>query len=96
VTASTSTGTAQPLVGARLDSVDSHSPAAEGDLEPGDVITAIDSSSVHSNTELRTRLYAEPPGETLEVTFERDGVSMTTSVMLADDDPDAPGDDASS
>jgi len=96
VTASTSNGATPPLIGARLDSIESQSPAADSDLEPGDVITAIDSSSVHSDTELRTRLYAEPPGETLQVTFDRDGVSMTTSVMLADGNPDAPAGAASS
>jgi S1-C subfamily serine protease len=96
VTASTSTAAAVPLVGARLESVVSHSPAAIGDLEPGDVITAIDSSAVHSGIELRTKLYAEPPGETLQVSFDRDGLPMSTSVILADADPDAPRGDTSS
>ena len=40
--------------------------------------------------ELRTRLYADPPGTDLTVTFDRGGATMTTSVVLADPDADAP------
>ena len=57
--------------GARLDSVASYSPAADAGLVPGDVITAIDGSQVHSTAELRSRLYADPPGSSLSVTIQR-------------------------
>lgn len=80
-----------PDAGARLDSIDTDSPAAFGDLAAGDVITAIGGSRVRSSAELETRLYPDRPGTTLQVAFTRAGVPMTTVVVLADPDPDAPG-----
>jgi putative serine protease PepD len=74
--------------GAVLDAVESGSPVA-GVMEPGDVITAIDGDPVHSNAELLTRLYAEAPGTALTIDFQRQGTTMSTSVVLADDDTDA-------
>jgi putative serine protease PepD len=82
--------------GARLDSVAGHSPAADVGLLPGDIITAIDGSRVHSTAELRSRLYAEPPGSSLSLTIQRGSATLTTSVVLADPDTAAPGDDSSS
>ena len=84
-----------PGAGARLDSIDADSPAASGELAAGDVITAIGGSRVRSSAELETRLYPDRPGTTLQVAFTRAGVPMTTVVVLADADPDAPGDQPS-
>ncbi len=81
--------------GARLDSVDSYSPAADAGLVPGDIITAVDGSRVHSAAELQSMLYAEPPGSSLTFTIQRGLAILTTSVVLADPDTDAPGDDSS-
>src|SRR5664280_331869 len=61
----------------------------------GDVIVAIDGYQVHSTAELRTRLYPDPPGTALDVTFQRAGSTLTTSVVLGDNDTDAPGDGSS-
>ena len=38
---------------------------------PGDIITAIDGSRVQSTAELRSRLYADPPGSSLSLTIQR-------------------------
>jgi S1-C subfamily serine protease len=60
-------------------------------LDPGDIITDVDGHQVQSAAELRSRIYADPPGTDLAVTFERGGTTMTTSVILAEPDYDAPG-----
>ena len=88
--ASTSTGG-----GARVDSVDVDSPASIAGLEPGDVITAIDGYPVQSAAELRSRLYPDPPGTDLAVTFERGGTTAEVSVVMADQNGDAPEDGSS-
>jgi S1-C subfamily serine protease len=74
--------------GALLDSIDGGSPAA-GQLAPGDIITGVDGEQVRSNAELQTRLYADPPGTTLNLTFLRAGRTMTASVVLASSDTNA-------
>jgi S1-C subfamily serine protease len=59
-------------------------------MESGDVITAIDGDPVQSSAELLTRLYAEPPGTALTIDFQRQGTTMSASVVLAsDNDTDA-------
>ena len=94
-TATTTANTVTPSVttgaGAQLDSIDADSPASAGELAAGDVITAIDGSRVRSGAELQTRLYPDRPGTKLQVAFTRAGVPMTTVVVLAGPDPDAPG-----
>jgi S1-C subfamily serine protease len=80
------------LMGALVDSVQEDSPAARAGLLPGDVITAINGDPVHSAAELLSRLYPDPPGTELAVSFERSGSPGTISVILIDQDGDAPGD----
>jgi S1-C subfamily serine protease len=77
--------------GARLDSLDSDSPAASSGMLPGDVITAVDSVRVQSTLDLETRLYADAPGTVVQVTYER-GTSgpLTASVTLTGAGADAP------
>jgi putative serine protease PepD len=90
VVASASTGD-----GAEVVAVEAGSPASFAGLEPGDVITGINGDQVHSAAELRSRLYPDPPGTDLAVTFEHDGSSDQASLVLADQDGDAPGDGSS-
>jgi S1-C subfamily serine protease len=77
--------------GARLVAVDDDSPAAYAGLDPGDIITGVDGHQVHSTAELRSRIYADPAGTDLAITFERGGATMTTWVVLAEPDGDDPG-----
>ncbi len=86
-TATTSAGT--PLDGARLDSVDQNSPAAEAGLEAGDVVIGIDGSPVHSKSELAARLYPDPPDTTVRLSVVRDGTTITLPVVLAAGSSDA-------
>jgi len=85
-----STNAAAVPDGATLVSIDAGSPAAGGGLQPGDVITRIDGEVVRSEADLRTRLYADPPGTTLAVDFERGRSGMTTSLVLGQAGGDAP------
>ncbi|HEY4947444.1 MAG TPA: PDZ domain-containing protein, partial [Acidimicrobiales bacterium] len=102
LTATTTSSPASPVApsptpdGALVSSVDSSSPAAIGGLLPGDVIVGIDGHQVHSTAELRTRLYPDPPGTALDVTYQRTGSTLTTSIVLGDVPADAPGDASSS
>jgi S1-C subfamily serine protease len=91
VTTTSSALTSHATGGALLDSIDAGSPAA-GQLTPGDVITGVDGEQVRSNAELQTRLYADPPGTTLDLTIRRAGRTMTTSVVLASSDTDVEAD----
>jgi len=75
--------------GAVLDTVDPAGPAAQAGLRVGDTVVAVDGGAVHSVAELRTRLYAEPPGTAVPVTFVRDGVQATTTAVLTGQDTDA-------
>lgn len=80
--------------GAVIESVVPGSPAAEGGLATGDVITGVDDGAgdvpIRSAAELGTALYADPPETPLQLTY-RDASDevLSTSVMLADDG-DAP------
>ena len=87
-TATTSAGTSPPD-GARLDSIDQNSPAAEAGLQAGDVVVGIDGDPVHSKSELAARLYPEPPGTTVHLSVVRDGTTVTLPVVLAEGSPDA-------
>lgn len=75
--------------GAQLGAIDGDSPAAAAGLMQGDVVIGIDGHRVHSMAELRTRLYSDPPGTALQVTFERAGSTLTTSLQLGNVDADA-------
>jgi putative serine protease PepD len=68
--------------GAMIESVSVGDSAAQGGLERGDLIVAIDGDEVRSVAELDTRLYAQPPGAELLVTFVRDGMTFETTVVL--------------
>ncbi len=76
--------------GAAVDAVVSGSPAAQGGLEDGDVVTAVNGYRVRSSAELRTWLYSTPPGTDVKLTFERNGSLITEIVQVAEPPPDAP------
>jgi S1-C subfamily serine protease len=55
----------------RVESIESGSPAAAADVQPGDIIVAIDGESVESVDELQHRLAEDSIGRTLELTLIR-------------------------
>jgi putative serine protease PepD len=69
--------------GAGLDSVKSGWPAAKAGLRVGDVITAFGGKKTASVDALRFAVDAKKPGDTVIVTFLRDGKSRTVTVTLA-------------
>jgi S1-C subfamily serine protease len=48
----------------------------------GDVITAVDDTAVTSGTDLQTAIDAKRPGDTVTITYTRDGSSTTVEVSL--------------
>jgi putative serine protease PepD len=68
--------------GAVVVDVTKDSPADTAGLQQGDKITAVDSSPVRDPIELAARVRSHQPGDTVTVTFERDGKSQSASVTL--------------
>jgi len=85
-----------PATGAVVGGVWPGSPAYEAGIEPGDVVVDIDGHAVRSDADLRTRLYADPPGTTLQLTLDRDGATMVTTAVLGTADTDVPEEASSS
>ncbi len=73
--------------GALVDSVQPGGAAARVGIRVGDSIVDIDGHSVRSVADLRTRLYAEPPGQTVTVTYTRGGALSTVGVELTGASP---------
>jgi membrane-associated protease RseP (regulator of RpoE activity) len=59
------------------------SPAEKLGLGVGDVVTAIGGAAVTTREELVEAITALSPGDTVDVTFERNGATTTESVVLA-------------
>ncbi|MFH9587445.1 trypsin-like peptidase domain-containing protein [Streptomyces luteogriseus] len=57
-------------------------PGAKAGIKPGDVITEVDGSRVHSGEELIVKTRAHRPGDRLELTVERGGKVRTVSLVL--------------
>ena len=68
--------------GAGISEVRAGTPAAEAGLENGDVVTAIDGTSVGSADELRQLIDAKQPGDQVTLTVSRDGDTTTLDVRL--------------
>jgi S1-C subfamily serine protease len=68
--------------GAMVENVTAGDSAAQAGLERGDLIVSVDGEAVRSVAELATRLYAEPPGTELPVSFVRGGMTFDTTVVL--------------
>ena len=62
--------------------VTSGSGADKAGLQRGDIITAINGSKVNSASYLKYELYKSKVGDTIEITFTRDGKSKTVKVTL--------------
>jgi putative serine protease PepD len=63
--------------------VKSGTPAKTAGLKTGDVVTGFDGKSISSGDELASAIGAHKPGDTVSVTYSRDGKSHTVSVTLA-------------
>ena len=68
--------------GAEIDSVVPDTPADEGGLEKGDVITEVDGERVTDGIALIVAIRAHQPGETVEFTIERGDEEKTVELTL--------------
>lgn len=85
-----------PATGAVVGDVWPGSPADEAGIQAGDVVVDVDGHAVHSDADLRTHLYADPPGTELQLTLDRDGTNVVTTAVLGTADTDVPEEAASS
>ena len=75
-------GIGQPGQGATIDSVVPGGPAEQAGLRPGDQIVSIDGTSVRAADELIVAIRAKQPGDTVELTYVRNGTEETIEVTL--------------
>jgi putative serine protease PepD len=77
-----SSTTGSPGLGAQIRQVTSSSPAAAAGLRAGDVVTKVDDRSVTDADSLVVAVRAHDPGQTVSVTYLRDGATRTAQVKL--------------
>lgn len=71
------------IAGHEVVAVEPGTPAAEAGLQAGDVITAIDGQEIDDDHSLVDLLiFDHQPGDTVELTIDRDGAEQTVSVTL--------------
>jgi len=68
--------------GAFLAQVDPDSPAADAGLQRGDIVTEVDGTEVDSATDLVAAIRTRTPGDTVALTYERDGQAKTAKITL--------------
>ncbi|MET9888601.1 trypsin-like peptidase domain-containing protein [Streptomyces sp. NPDC006465] len=69
--------------------VESGGPAAQAGLKPGDVITKLDDMVIDSGPTLIGAIWTHKPGDTVKLTFTRDGKTHTADVTLASREGDS-------
>ncbi|MFE9806219.1 S1C family serine protease [Streptomyces sp. NPDC005548] len=69
--------------------VESGGPAAKAGLKPGDVITKLDDMVIDSGPTLIGEIWTHKPGDTVKLTYTRDGKTHTTDVTLASREGDS-------
>ena len=68
--------------GSRIEKIEAGSPAAESGLEQGDVVVKVEDRLVTDSPSLIVALRTHQPGETVELTVERDGDQEKVEVTL--------------
>ncbi len=68
--------------GVVIGSVESASPAADSGLKAGDVITAVDGTTVNTAAALSSAIRAHQPGDSVKITYTRGGTSADVQVRL--------------
>ena len=71
------------------DSVEEGGPADKAGLQPGDVITKIDDTAIDSGPALIGEIWTHQPGDTVTLTYTRDGKTNTTEVTLGEREGDS-------
>lgn len=68
--------------GALIDNVEDNSPAAEGGLKSGDVVTALDDRVITDSPTLIVAIRSHLPGDEVSLTVQRDGKEQQVKVTL--------------
>jgi S1-C subfamily serine protease len=68
--------------GVVIGTVQTGSPAADAGLKAGDVITAVDGTSVNSAAALSAAVRSHQPGDSVRITYTRGGTSADVQVRL--------------
>ncbi|MHA8110440.1 S1C family serine protease [Lactobacillaceae bacterium Melli_B4] len=71
--------------GAAIMTVSSNSPAANAGLKKYDVITELGGKQISNQNQIKNILYSYKLGDTVSVTYYRDGQKKTTSIKLTED-----------
>ncbi|WP_030543745.1 S1C family serine protease [Streptomyces albus] len=64
------------------DPITEGGPADKAGLKPGDVITKLDDTVIDSGPTLISEIWTHKPGDTVKLTYERDGKETTVDVTL--------------
>ena len=78
-------------VTARIAGVRPGTPAAKAGLKTGDVVTSLGGTSVSTSDDLASAISAHKPGDSVSITYERDGQSHTVTLTLANRPSSASG-----
>ena len=70
--------------GALVSDVSSSSPAASAGMRPGDVITQVGDTTIHSISDLSTTMLRHKPGDTVSVKVYRGSQQLTLNVTLGE------------
>jgi putative serine protease PepD len=70
--------------GALVSQVASNGPAAKAGIQQGDVITAVDGTTVTDAQELLMILAQKKPGDTITLKIDRNGTTLTVQVQLGE------------
>lgn len=84
----TMTSSTDPL-GAAVTSVYRNTAAAQAGLQTGDVITKVDGKSVTTPSDVSIAVSSKSAGDTISITYVRNGQELTTTATLGSDDQDA-------
>ncbi|MEV4035330.1 S1C family serine protease [Streptomyces umbrinus] len=71
------------------DAVTPNGPAAKAGLKPGDVITKLDDRVIDSGPTLIGEIWTHKPGDTVKITYTRDGKQQTAEVTLGQREGDS-------
>ncbi|MGA9715922.1 MAG: trypsin-like peptidase domain-containing protein [Aeromicrobium sp.] len=72
-------------IGAEVNTVNPGSAGSKAGLKKGDIITAVNGHAVATSDALVASIRAYQPGETIKVTYQRDGTTKTVDVTLGSD-----------
>jgi S1-C subfamily serine protease len=77
-------GNTQSVQGALVQRIAPNGPAAKASIQQGDVITAADGTSISSAVDLLAVLAHKKPGDSISLTLNRNGSTLTVHVRLGE------------